>query len=107
MPLLRGASNKTVSANIRTEMRAGISQTEAVAIALAKARKSAKWTLLDQARGPTWHVAFLFAEIAGHVEYKAVWYKKHALRAHRVHYGRVLRPVQAAFNKFVQAVKTS
>jgi hypothetical protein len=40
MPLKRGSSKATVSANIRTEMAAGRPQKQAVAIALSKAGKS-------------------------------------------------------------------
>lgn len=40
MPLKRGSSPKTVSANIRTEIAAGKPQKQAVAIALNTARKS-------------------------------------------------------------------
>lgn len=40
MPLKRGKSPATVSANIRTEIAAGKPQKQAVAIALSQARKS-------------------------------------------------------------------
>lgn len=40
MPLKRGSSKKTVSANIRTEMKAGRPQKQAVAIAMRVAGKA-------------------------------------------------------------------
>lgn len=42
MPLKKGKSKKVVGANIRTEMKAGRPQKQAIAIAMRKAGKSRK-----------------------------------------------------------------
>ena len=42
MPLKKGSSRKTISENIRTEIRAGRPRDQAVAIAFAVARRAKK-----------------------------------------------------------------
>ena len=83
MPLKRGASRKTISANVRTEVHAGVPQRQAVAIALSKARATAKHRLLDQRTGPGWHVDLLETTVDKHPNYEVVWRTAGLSRARR------------------------
>ncbi len=47
MPLKKGKSNKVISKNIKTEMKAGKPQKQAVAIAENEARESKKKTMMS------------------------------------------------------------
>ena len=42
MPLKKGSSSKVISSNIRTEMKSGRPQKQAIAISLSMAKKSKK-----------------------------------------------------------------
>lgn len=52
MPLMKGKSKKAVSQNIKTEMKAGRPQKQAIAIALSVARKRKKRKPLNAPKRP-------------------------------------------------------
>lgn len=104
MPLRRGTSRRVVSSNIRTEIHAGKPQRQAVAIALSKARESAKRTRLAFSSGHGWWV-----ELTHSVGpfYEVVWHKTGVKKAHRRHDGQSLPMAQKMFFEFVREAMRS
>lgn len=83
MPLKRGSSRRAVSANIRTEIRAGAPPRQAVAVALSEARRNARRTNLARARCGDETVELNAFQAAGKTYYEAVWTRRGLARAHR------------------------
>jgi len=87
VPLARGSSRRTIAENIRTERHAGAAPKQAVAIALATARKTAKRTLVARAEvcskmgGACDVVTLATFRVDRHPWYEVVWQKRGLSRA--------------------------
>ncbi len=107
MPLFGGSSARTASRNIRVERPAGAPQSQAVAVALAEARRNAKRTnLFRTVCGARVVIEFNRFEATGETYWEAVWKQAGSERAHRRFNSEDVSKAQRAYASFVdEAIK--
>jgi hypothetical protein len=110
MPLRHGRPREDISVNVRTEIRAGVPQRQAVAIALSEARRSASRKVLAHASGTCsgkndprpWEVQLVEVKTPDLGPwFEAVWLVRGLTRAHRRTEGGSYARVARAFDGMI------